>query len=240
MTSTVTRGWRRRRILEAGLRRQISCAGCMPGAQLLAEVLGASVSKNAHEEIGWYPVQCTREPGSCAQGFTESFEALHWHGDTFSIPAGASHFISSEGCENQAFVYENHAIALQFHLEMLPSHVQAIYQACGDPGKSGPYIQGLEEMLADCERFRQAQKILKDFLMAFISRKMTLYYFMHRNGGKQWKKQQKDIRARSDIWSRADRRLWTSARNPTSASCAERCLHHLTDYGESPRIQRCP
>ncbi|MCY4420837.1 MAG: type 1 glutamine amidotransferase [Gammaproteobacteria bacterium] len=160
--------------IEAALRRQIPVLGVCLGAQLLAEVLGASVSKNAHEEIGWYPVQCTREPGSCAQGFPESFEALHWHGDTFSIPAGASHFISSEGCENQAFVYENHAIALQFHLEMLPSHVQAIYQACGDPGKSGPYIQGLEDMLADCERFRQAQKILKDFLMAFISRKMTL------------------------------------------------------------------
>ncbi|MYB89812.1 MAG: type 1 glutamine amidotransferase [Proteobacteria bacterium] len=166
---------REKEFVESAMRRQIPVLGVCLGAQLLAEVLGARVSKNIHEEIGWFPVQRTQElHGTCAQDFPASFEALHWHGDTFSIPSGATNFIASEGCANQAFVYGDHALALQFHLEMLPSHVQAIYQACGDPNQTGPFVQGLDEMLAPAEKFCQAHRILKEFIRAFISRKTAI------------------------------------------------------------------
>ena len=153
---------REKEFIESAMRRQIPVLGVCLGAQLLAEVLGARVSKNIYEEIGWFPVQRTQElHGTCAQDFPASFEALHWHGDTFSIPSGATNFIASEGCANQAFVYGDHALALQFHLEMLPSHVQAIYEACGDPNQTSPFVQGLDEMLAPAEKFCQAHRILK-------------------------------------------------------------------------------
>ena len=161
--------------IESAIRCQIPVLGVCLGAQLLAEVLGARVTKNAHEEIGWFPVQRTKEfQGAHVKNFPASFEALHWHADTFSIPSGASNFLASEGCEHQAFVYGGHVLGLQFHLEMLPSHVQAIYQACGDPRQAGPFVQGLDEMLAPVEKFRQARRILEEFIRAFISREMAI------------------------------------------------------------------
>jgi GMP synthase (glutamine-hydrolysing) len=41
---------------------------------------------------------------------------LHWHGDAFTIPAGARHLARTPGFPHQAFHTET-ALALQFHLE---------------------------------------------------------------------------------------------------------------------------
>lgn len=161
--------------IESAMQREIPVLGVCLGAQLLAEVLGATVTKNVHEEIGWFPVRCTQGlQDERIQNLPASFDALHWHGDTFSIPSGASNFIVSDGCTNQAFVYGENVLGLQFHLEMLPSHVQAIYQECGRPDKTGPYIQGMDEMLAPVDKFCHAHKILEEFLKVFIFQKMTI------------------------------------------------------------------
>jgi GMP synthase (glutamine-hydrolysing) len=42
---------------------------------------------------------------------------LHWHGDTFDLPAGAVHLAATPVCHNQAFSVGAHALALQFHAE---------------------------------------------------------------------------------------------------------------------------
>lgn len=160
--------------IESVIRREIPVLGVCLGAQLIANVLGAKVSKNTNEEIGWFPV--TRTKGLIderVKNLPISFNALHWHGDTFDIPEGASNFMTSEACANQGFAYGDSTLALQFHLEMLPSLVQAIYQECGKPEKTGKYINSLEEMLAPTEKFQQAQKTLEGFLEAFIFQKVT-------------------------------------------------------------------
>ena len=160
--------------IESVLQREVPVLGVCLGAQLIADVLGAAVTKNVYEEIGWFPVKRTKGlQDERVQNLPISFEALHWHGDTFEIPSGATNFIVSDGCANQAFVYGENILGLQFHLEMLPSDVQSIYQECGKSDKSGPYIQSLDEMLAPADKFQHAGTILEEFLEAFIFQKST-------------------------------------------------------------------
>jgi len=55
-------------------------------------------------------------------GSTLSFEAFHWHGETFSIPQGATRILKSAHCANQAFVRGPH-LGLQCHVEMTDSMI---------------------------------------------------------------------------------------------------------------------
>lgn len=160
--------------IESVLQREVPVLGVCLGAQLIADVLGAAVTKNVYEEIGWFPVKRTKGiQDERVKNLPISFEALHWHADTFDIPAGATNFIVSDGCANQAFVYGENILGMQFHLEMLPSDVQSIYQECGKSDKSGPYIQNLDEMLAPADKFQRAGTILEELLEAFIFQKST-------------------------------------------------------------------
>jgi GMP synthase-like glutamine amidotransferase len=117
--------------------------GVCLGAQLIAMVLGAKVYPNPHKEIGWFPVYKTPQAQDTSIGkiLPESFMAFHWHGDTFDIPEGAVHLAESKVCKNQAFVYLNRVIALQFHLESTQSSIESLIQNCRDELISAPYIQ---------------------------------------------------------------------------------------------------
>jgi GMP synthase (glutamine-hydrolysing) len=64
-------------------------------------------------------------------GLNYAMDVLHWHGDRFEIPTGALRLMSSRACDNQAFVYDNRVLGLQFHLEMDEPAIQEIIAACG-------------------------------------------------------------------------------------------------------------
>ncbi len=160
--------------IESVIQRNVPVMGVCLGAQLIADVLGAEVAKNTYEEIGWFPVTRNKQlQDESVQEIPMQFNAMHWHADTFAIPSGAVNFLVSDGCINQGFVYGDKVLGLQFHLEMLPSNVQAIYQECGRPDKTGPYIQSLEEMLAPTDKFQQVGKVLEKFIETFIFRKIA-------------------------------------------------------------------
>ncbi len=137
--------------------------GICLGAQLIAEVLGATVFSNKHKEIGWFPVELT--PAGSASGLfgflPDRFTAFHWHGDTFTLPQGAVHLAKSKACENQAFLYGNNVLGLQFHLESTPQSVKDLAQNCCNEIQPGPYIQTKEQILsASADQYRRINDVM--------------------------------------------------------------------------------
>ncbi len=95
------------------------------GGQLMSRALGGTVSKNAVKEIGWGKVQVIDSPVAREWlGEIQSFESFHWHGETFSIPDGATRILESVGCANQAFVLGKH-LGMQCHVEMKREMIEA-------------------------------------------------------------------------------------------------------------------
>jgi len=101
---------------QLGLNRPI-LAICL-GAQILAQSLGASVSKGA-PEIGWAPIALTDAGRDSVLKRTgeKGIPVLHWHGDAFGLPMGAQRLASTPLCKNQAFSI-GPALAVQFHPEV--------------------------------------------------------------------------------------------------------------------------
>lgn len=123
--------------------------GVCLGAQLLADVLGARVTRNEVPEIGWYPVTLTAE-GQASPAFGRlpaEFTALHWHGDTFALPDGAVHLAESAACEGQAFAWGERVFGVQFHLECTPTGLADLVAEAGDELVPGPWIQTADEIL---------------------------------------------------------------------------------------------
>jgi hypothetical protein len=88
------------------------------------------------------------------------FTAFHWHGDTFAIPPGALRVAESEGCRNQAFVYRERVLGLQFHLESSLESIQKLVQNCREELKEGKYIQKAETILSAKEFLLEVRKSL--------------------------------------------------------------------------------
>ena len=155
-----------KKLIESALKAHRRVLGVCLGAQLLADVLGAKVSKNRHKEIGWFPVELTRQAASSRllAGFPKSFPAFHWHGETFGIPAGARHLARSEACENQAFEFGDTALGVQFHLEVTASAVGKLIQNCREDIGSGRYQQSPDQMLACRDGFRTIRRLVDEML----------------------------------------------------------------------------
>lgn len=155
-----------KRFIEQAVRSEKQVLGICLGAQLLARVLGARVSRNEEKEIGWHPVFKTRDAGASSVGriFPRIFHAFHWHGDTFDLPFGAVHLTRSEACRNQAFAYGENVIGLQFHLESTRESIDLLIENCGNELVPAPYIQAEKEIRLQSERIESSNAIMKSLL----------------------------------------------------------------------------
>ena len=119
------------------------------GGQLISKALGGIVIKNVVKEIGWGEVTVTEnETAENWFGTIKTFNAFHWHGETFSLPAGATHLLASAYCQNQAYSIGKH-IAFQTHIEMTTEMVKKWCDEGADEiieSASSPAVQQAEAM----------------------------------------------------------------------------------------------
>ncbi|MDH0621853.1 type 1 glutamine amidotransferase [Pseudomonas chengduensis] len=127
--------------LRQAIENGVPVLGICLGAQLIASALGARVQPNTVVEIGWFPVWRAESVGEGCFVFPDRIELLHWHGETFELPAGATLLASSEACPHQAFQLGRRVIGLQCHPEMTPAIVADLLDACADELSPGPWVQ---------------------------------------------------------------------------------------------------
>lgn len=154
-------------LIKAAIEAGKKVVGICLGAQLIADVCGATVSRNPHREIGWFPL--TRQaPDEPIARLLDGVEVFHWHGDTFDLPAGAVWLASSDACRNQAFRLGNSVFGFQFHLETTPTSAAALLEHCGDELDGSRYVQSAARITGNPAAFAQINRLMSAVLREIL------------------------------------------------------------------------
>ena len=140
--------------------------GICLGAQLIAIALGAGVYQNKVQEIGWFPVKICSEAKTnpLLHGFPEEITVFHWHGDTFDIPQGAERLFRSEVTPNQAFLYNQKVLGLQFHFEVDSPTLQIMSEFGMNDLKKGDFVQDKQTILNTTQFMEQNNRLIEMML----------------------------------------------------------------------------
>lgn len=123
------------------------------GGQLISKALGGNITRNVVPEIGWYDIEQVESlvRSDWLEELPPHFLAFHWHGETFSIPSGATLLLRNTHCAHQGFVIGN-TLALQCHIEMTAPMVRDwVARAPEDFTPLRTAVQPAIDVLADLE-----------------------------------------------------------------------------------------
>ena len=170
-------------LIRTAVRSDVPTLGLCLGAQLLAAAAGARVYPNTAgdpprpiREVGWGAIHFVRTPAEepYLVGLDPAEVVLHWHGDTFDLPAGAVLLASTLACENQMFRLGRRQFGLQFHVELRESDVRTWLDADRGyvEGALGP--DGPARVLRDTARYlprlvERGDRLLDGLIEAMIS-----------------------------------------------------------------------
>jgi GMP synthase-like glutamine amidotransferase len=164
-------------IVREAVRKDVPVLGHCLGGQLMSKALGGAVRPSACKEIGWGEVRvCDNGVAREWLGELAAFEAFQWHGETFSIPPGATRVLENAHCANQAFAIGKH-FGMQCHVEMTAELLDNWLQGGAEEieaSASSPAVQRPEEMKADLqsrlERLHEVANRIYDRWTAGLSR----------------------------------------------------------------------
>ena len=107
------------KLIQRPVAANVPVLGHCLGGQLISKAISGAITNNPVKEIGWLPVSRVDNPAAniWLDELPTEFEVFHWHGETFSIPPGATRLLASSDCANQAFVIGK-TLAFQCHIEM--------------------------------------------------------------------------------------------------------------------------
>lgn len=145
------------------VRRDVPVLGHCLGGQLLSRSFGGSVGPNKVKEIGWGEVRVSdNEIARSWLGELPAFESFHWHGETFTIPPGATRVMENENCPNQGFALGKH-FGMQCHVEMTEELVKTWLDTGADEMResaASPAVQTREEIERDLrERLKALNEV---------------------------------------------------------------------------------
>jgi len=151
-------------------------ASCKPlmgicfGAQMIARALGAKTYQGPQgKEIGWSKITVNEDglktPFRHLDG--EFTNMLHWHGDTFDLPYGATLLASSDKYQKQAYSVDDNIICMQCHPEVTTSKLKLWYASALDQIKE--VGKTVDELKADADAYNaklseQAALFLNEWL----------------------------------------------------------------------------
>ncbi|MDD5056398.1 MAG: type 1 glutamine amidotransferase [Sideroxydans sp.] len=136
-------------LIRDAVEHDVPLLGHCLGGQLISKALGGVVTKNPVKELGWGKVEVADNATARTWfGDIREFDSFHWHGETFSLPQGAVHLLSSAHCVNQAYAIGKH-LALQCHVEMTESMIRAWCENGADEiaaNRQSPGVQTAADM----------------------------------------------------------------------------------------------
>ena len=136
--------------------RGIPVIGHCLGGQLISKALGGVVTKNPVKEIGWG--KALAEDHEIARHWLgelagQTGTIFQWHGETFSIPPGATRLFANGYCANQMYVLGPN-LGMQCHVEMTPEMIATWCNQWADEALSvadQPSAQTPEQMLGEVD-----------------------------------------------------------------------------------------
>jgi GMP synthase (glutamine-hydrolysing) len=168
-------------LLERAIARDFPTLGICLGSQLLAAAAGARVYPNqpgdaAIREVGWGAVHFTKSASEepVLSGLDAAEVMLHWHGDTFDLPRGATLLASTLHCPHQMFRVKTRLFGVQFHPEVDESDIATWIDADGEyiEGALGP--GGAARIAVDTQRLAPRLRERGDRLLDNLVREMTV------------------------------------------------------------------
>ena len=136
--------------------------GLCLGGQLIANALGAAVSRSQQQELGWSTIRKVQSvPQDCFQ-LPERFNLLQWHTESFEIPKGAVHLAENEACRNQMYQIGNNVLGFQSHPEITPQVLELFLENSEELSIfSGNYVQDVNTLIKSSKnKFLQGNQIL--------------------------------------------------------------------------------